>query len=196
MEDSKQLFQLIQTGTKGQKQAAEAICANQDYRKAARYVFERFPKLSPTYDWEDVFMEAIVRFVLAAVDGKEAPRNEKAYFRGICTFVCQEFLRKLPPTIDPVEVVFDHLDVSGSPSLREKLTRYLDLLGNPCKTLLWLYYLEEPPVKDYKLLAAALNQLKKDASKTVAPESIPTTLTRCRKKFGDLLSNYLEDLFH
>ncbi len=195
MEDCKQLFLLIQSGIKGQKEASEAICGDVRYRKIARYVFEDFPKLAPAYDWEDVFMEAVVRLVLAAVNGKPAPENGKAYFRGICRFVCQEFLRELPKPIDPASVLFDYIHLNSDPSLRDKLTRYLNRLGDPCKTLLWLYYLEEPPVKEYKRLAETLNQLKKDAAKTIAPESIPTTLTRCRDKFGGILSNHRDDLF-
>ncbi len=73
----------------------------------------------------------------------------------------------------------------------------LKALGFPCGRLLFLYYLAEPPVKDYRLLYEILSEeaLKIEHTLRVkGPAGIPNLLTNCKQRFRDFLRARPDDL--
>ena len=121
--------------------------------------------------------------------------NFKGYFWKVCNGTCMRFLKKEGGAADAMQVFADYVNDTDKPDLRAKVIFYLEQLDEKWRVLLWKYYMEEPPVKDYEALAVALNELKNEQEKKVDKLSIPTLLTRAREQFRKLLNKHRDEFF-
>ena len=200
MSDISAITNAVQTGTdQGLQQAYELLYNNKDLQKTAYKVSRQFGALSSLMDWDDVFHEAVIRVVAEMKAGRGPRSNLRSYFYGLCRNVCTAACRKgISPANempeDYLRFMITHPEANDQFNLREVMERAVGQLGDQCKLLMWLYYLEEPPVTDKTILAQRANAQKNLNEKPLSPDSVPQTLTRCREKLRIILKNMREDL--
>lgn len=181
------------------KEAYELLYNNKDLQKTAYKLSRQFSALATLMDWEDVFHEAVIRVVVEIQAGRGPRTNLRPFFHSVCRNVCTAALRKginasdeLP--IDYLRIMITNPEANERFNLREVVERAVDQLGDQCRLLMWLYYLEEPPVTDKSMLAERANEQKNPEEKTLSAGAVPQTLTRCRKKLRIILKEMREDL--
>jgi DNA-directed RNA polymerase specialized sigma24 family protein len=160
--------------------------------KVALYFYKRYQSVLQPNDWEDLFMDTVLAFKKAISKNDRPVKHPNAYFRGICRNLCEEQKRKL----DKESMAWDVLQhiLSGENVLvdRAKIETKLQELGGQCQTLLWNYFLkDEGPVTDHEALA----ELLQDAGYTISVSSVSATLSRCKRKFRNLLENDPSSIF-
>jgi RNA polymerase sigma factor (sigma-70 family) len=200
MSDINAIRNAVLTGTdESMKEAYELLYNNKDLQKTAYKVSRQFSALATLMDWEDVFHEAVIRVVVEIQAGRGPRTNLRSYFHGLCRNVCTAARRKginasdeLP--IDYLRLMITDPEANERFNLREVAERAVGQLGDQCSLLMWLYYLEEPPVTDKSVLAERANEQKKPDEKPLSAGSIPQTLTRCREKLRIILKSMREDL--
>jgi hypothetical protein len=206
MMDCKQLVEKIRSGEQGTREAMEELYQDKKLQKAAYYWFNRFPRLKSIFKWEDIFSEAILRFINAVLSEKRKAKPIKdcqAFFKGILNNLVQELDRLLREGQLPEDYKLDEafqklMSYSGQLQgghkldiIFELLKSFLDQLSPQCRLLMYLLFFHHPPYdpKDRVALAEILREHGYD----VAPDSIPATISRCKRKFIDLIRDNLDD---
>ena len=87
---------LIQHIKKGALQKAiEMVYADSYWQRIAHHRFKNFErKLNPPHEWQDIFHEAVIRFVQQVAKGAEVQHGGN-YFGMICHNICYKELEKL-----------------------------------------------------------------------------------------------------
>lgn len=180
MTNCEQLIAKIKSGEVGVREALEWMFADTGFKKSAKYWYGRYPKLGSVVEEEDVFMEAIIRFISSVFSAKREGypiKDCKKFFHFICRNVVSELYRKLLEGSLPEDNETDKLILALLP--------YLDKLSRQCRLLLYLIYYHQPPYdsKDVENLAEILEA----EGFSLAPENIPATISRCKKKLKELI---------
>ncbi len=170
-------------------------------RKGASLAYLRFESRLRHIGWEDLFHEAVIEVIKEIQQGRGPRSNLHGYFFRLCLNKCQGFLRKEPPTpfqhtaVDVIEVVVHYANNEQQKDLHAVMVEAMDELKTQCRLLMWHYYMEEPPVKNYDQLAHIVNEQKHPGEKGLSPDSVPQTLTRCREKLKLILQQKREALY-
>jgi hypothetical protein len=92
-QDCKAILQAIKT--ESADKAIELMYANTYWHRIAHHRFKNFErKLNPPYEWQDIFHEAVIRFVQQVKRGAEVQHCE-SYFGMICHHICFKEVEKI-----------------------------------------------------------------------------------------------------
>ncbi|MCB0594413.1 MAG: sigma-70 family RNA polymerase sigma factor [Lewinellaceae bacterium] len=192
MHDCKRIIDKMRNG--GEEGIAEGMALlveDIEFRKTAKYFYGRYRQLSRVLSWEDLLYEAVLRLATEISNGRGPKTNCKGYIRNICRNICEEYRRESQRMDMAMDVLSKLYHSPSSNVLREKVKAYLAQLGGQCEVLLWLCFFEEPPVEDHGKLAGLLN----DKGYDVSPTSVSSLLSRCKRKFRELLGGGPSGLF-
>ena len=196
MADCNELLSLIRASAEGEEKAMRLMLKDKHYQIAAFKAFKNYEKIHSIVGWEDIFYDAIVRFVHMVrrfeLNGKELKYDCMVYFKTICRNICAEYARNQRP-VDPrfydlFEIPAD-LVPEFNASMAEKLMGYFSQLKEKCQTLLEARFLWNPQEKDKEALSALVNG-------KVKPSAISTTLGRCKENLRDIVGDNLQDILH
>jgi hypothetical protein len=184
MAECKPLVTAILGGGEMRKQAMRTMYADTEFRKIARYYYQRCAVGQRLLEWDDFLNEAILRFVDGVVGGSKV-RSCKAFFYGICRNYCSELTRKmrepeqLPPEDPPIDELF------------AKVATYVERMRKQCRTLLHLIYYHDPPYdpKDRKAIIAIL----REQGFSLRESSLSATITNCKAELRRLIGSDLDD---
>ena len=194
MSEFDKIITLIRSGDeRDEEEGARLLMTNIYLLKIARKVHRRFrDTLLPRRNWKDLYDEAIIRLLIQIKAGK-GPQGSLLpyYFRSICQNISHEEIRKKKREEVALEVFEKIISNPANQVVREKLEDLLEQIGGQCELLLWLQYLENPPVKEHQKLAAHLE----GAGYQTSAGSISTILSRCKRRLRDFLKNDPSSLF-
>lgn len=178
-------------GEEGVAEGMTLLLEDLDLHKTAKYFHGRYRQLSRILSWEDLLYETILRLVTEVQSGRGPNRNCKGYIRNICRNICEEYRREYQRMDKIMDVLVRMYHSPSSKVLPEKVRAFLAQLGGQCELLLRMYFFEEPPVENHEVLAGHLN----GKGYEVSPSSVSSLLSRCKRKFRELLGGNPSSLF-
>lgn len=115
---------------------AMACCYQRpDLQKVAYRTFERYRRKLHSFEWEDIFLEAIQRMMKSLQRKKYEGRAKLAsYFGGICQNYCNELLRKSAlPTDQPVDWIMNPEQIVFNEEVEKKLKAIMKEQSEQCQ---------------------------------------------------------------
>lgn len=184
MENCKTLQQKIRSGPEGVKEVLEELGLDTSFQKISYANYRRFHLVKKMYDWEDIHLESILRFVDKVLEGKEI-RHCDRYFFSISRNYCRELHRKIkgkpPRRQEPSRSGGDLTD-----DLLGQVEEYIKNMQGQCRIILLALYFFNPPysTKFPDQFAEYLQTQGFDLSAS----SISAAVSRCKRQLIDALN--------
>ena len=181
------MIEMIKRGGGEAQRGMEMLYNDVILRKHAWHFHNRYSRYAETHTWEDLHTEAFVRIVVEIEEGR-GPNSDNCwgYFRNVCRNICEEFIRDDDKNLNLVETLANLYRTAEDTMIRDGVDCCLKILGGKCECLLRFYYLNEPPVRDYKELA---DILKEEGFGDFKPGAMHAQLHQCRQKLKIVMKN-------
>lgn len=187
---------LLLSEKKDQALSQALTCCYQrtDLQKVAYRTFERYRRKLHSFEWEDIFLEAIQRMIKSLQRKKYEGRAKLAsYFGGICQNYCNELLRKsAPPTEQPDDWIMNPEQIVFNEEVENKLKAIIREQSEQCQQF-FKYLFFYPEAWSMTDIARELGLSNADTAKA--------TYYRCKKRLvkfieerpglGDWLQSFL-----
>lgn len=172
-----------------------------EFKKISAYVFNRYSYCcGSSYTWEDLFYEALMRFIKAVDRGNEPNGKDcRPFFFQICKYTCWEWCRKDGGKLVTGENTKNDGDYTRGwmedlvilmdliPDLKTIALDCLKSASRKCQILLQARYFDTPPIKDPQQLAGLLQK----AGYKVNPKNMPQEISNCLGPYRQCLQSKL-----
>lgn len=173
------------------KLGLQQLWENTSLQKTALYFYKRYETILQPKTWDDLFVDSVVAFAEAVQKSDKKLVHPPSYFRGICRNLCEAESRRVQRQDTAVDTLQMILENDPKTVLRTRIEAVLEALSQQCKLMLWQFFLAEPPVTDPDKLTIIMQ----DAGFHMNPNSLSSSLSRCKKRFRDLLGGDPSSLF-